>query len=1030
MNPCRPFIERPVATTLLMVALLLVGALAYRLLPVSALPQVDYPTIQVSTFFPGAGPEVMATSVTAPLERQFGQIPGLAQMYSISSAGSSVITLRFNLGLRLDVAEQSVQAAINAANGVLPADLPVPPVYNKVNPADAPILTLALTSDTMELIKVQDAAETRLVPKLSQMPGVGLVSLSGGMKPAVRIRADPAALASRGLSTEDLRQAIAAGNVKQPKGGFDGEARSSTLDANDQLVSTDDYRRLVVGWRNGAAVRMEDVAEVVQDAENARLAAWSGTRPAIILQVRRQPGANVIEVADRIKDALPALGELLPSGVGLDLLSDRTTTIRASVHSVQEELLLAVALVVAVIFVFLRSARATVIPAVAVPLSLVGTFAAMWLCGFSLNNLTLMALTIATGFVVDDAIVVVENIARHIEAGESPMAAALKGSRQIAFTILSLTLSLVAVLIPLLFMQDVVGRLFREFSITLAISILLSAVVSLTLTPMMCARLLHHGGEGRLAQAVGRCFDRVIAAYGRLLRVVLQRQAATMLVFLATVAVTVLLYQTVAKGFFPAQDTGLLQGIVVAPQDISFKAMSALQQRIAARVLEDPAVRNVASFIGVDGVNTLPNTGRMFISLKPRAERREEAGEVSRRLAEAIEDEPGARLFLQSVQDLTIEDRVSPTQFQLTLQCGDEELLRAEVAKLVETMNESPLLASVADDLNTRGRQARVVIDREKAGRLGITASAISTALYNAFGQRFVSTIYTQSGQYRVVLEHAEPFQRGLAALEHVQLPVPGAAPPVPLSAIATVEEASATLATTRLDQFPVATVSFNLAPGVSLGAGVTEVRRLMAATGLPVSVETRFEGAARAFERALDNQRLLILAAVVVMYLVLGILYESFIHPVTILSTLPSAAVGALLALQLRGGELGVMAIIGIVLLIGIVKKNAIMMIDFALDAERTQGLAPREAIYQACLLRFRPILMTTLAALFGALPLMLGTGEGSELRHPLGITMVGGLLLSQVLTLFSTPVIYLIFARLAPARAPADESPVPAPV
>jgi multidrug efflux pump len=696
---------------------------------------------------------------------------------------------------------------------------------------------------------------------------------------------------------------------------------------------------------------------------------------------------------------------------------------------VQEDLMLAVVLVVAVIFVFLRSARATVIPAVAVPLSLVGTFAAMWLCGFSLNNLTLMALTIATGFVVDDAIVVVENIARHIEAGEPPMVAALNGSRQIAFTILSLTVSLVAVLIPLLFMQDVVGRLFREFSITLAISILLSAVVSLTLTPMMCARLLRRGPEGRLARTVGRCFDAVIATYGRWLQVVLRHPAASMTVFFATMALTVVLYQNVAKGFFPLQDTGLLQGVVIAPQDVSFKAMSELQQRVAARVLADPAVRNVASFIGVDGVNTLPNTGRMFISLRPRAERREGAGEIARRLAEAVEDVPGARLFLHGVQDLTIEDRVSPTQYQLTLQCGDEELLRAEVGKLVEAMNESPLLASVADDLNTRGRQARVVIDREKAGRLGITASAISTALYNAFGQRFVSTIYTQSGQYRVVLEHAEPFQRGLAALEHVQLPVPGAAPPVPLSAIATVEEASAALAVTRLDQFPVATVSFNLAPGVSLGACVAEVRRLMAATGMPVSVESRFEGAARAFERALDNQLLLILAAVVVMYLVLGILYESFIHPVTILSTLPSAAVGALLALQFRGGELGVMAIIGIVLLIGIVKKNAIMMIDFALDAERSQGMPPREAIYQACLLRFRPILMTTLAALFGALPLMLGSGEGSELRHPLGLTMVGGLLLSQVLTLFSTPVIYLIFARFAPARAAVEETPAPAP-
>jgi multidrug efflux pump len=816
------------------------------------------------------------------------------------------------------------------------------------------------------------------------------------------------------LSSEDVRQAIAAGNVKQPKGGFDGEERSSTLDANDQLISAEDYRRLIVSWRNGAPVRIGDVAEVVHDAENARLAAWSGTKPAIILQIRRQPGANVIEVADRIKAALPALGELLPSGIDLELLADRTTTIRASVHSVQEELLLAVVLVVAVIFVFLRSARATVIPAVAVPLSLVGTFAAMWLCGFSLNNLTLMALTIATGFVVDDAIVVVENIARHLEEGDSPMEAALKGSRQIAFTILSLTLSLVAVLIPLLFMQDVVGRLFREFSITLAISILLSAVISLTLTPMMCARLLRHGGEGRLARAVGRFFDAIIAGYAWLLRLVLRHQVATMLVFAATLLLTAGLYQKVSKGFFPPQDTGLLQGMVIAPQDISFAAMSELQQRIAGEVLEDAAVLRAASFIGVDGVNTLPNTGRLLIALKPRGERDASAAEVARRLVEKVERTPGARFYLQSVQDLTIEDRVSPTQYQLTLQCPDEALLADAVNRLTDEMGKSPLLGAVVHDLQPHGRQARVVIDREKAGRVGITASAVSNALYNAFGQRLVSTIYTQSGQYRVVLEHGEPFQNGLDAIQHVQVPAPGGKP-VALNAIARLEEASASLATNRLDQFPMATISFDLAPSVSLGAGVAEVRRMMEEVELPAAIERRFEGAAHAFERALDNQLLLILAAVVVMYLVLGMLYESFIHPVTILSTLPSAAVGALLALEWRGTELGVMGIVGIVLLIGIVKKNAIMMIDFALDAERAQGLPPREAIYQACLLRFRPILMTTLAALFGALPLMLGTGEGSELRQPLGITMVGGLIFSQVLTLFTTPVIYLMFGRMA---------------
>ena len=1033
MNPSRIFIERPVATTLLMVAVLLVGGLAYRLLPVAALPQVDYPTIQVVTLYPGAGPEVMTSSITAPLERQFGQMPGLAQMYSISSGGSSVITLRFTLGLRLDIAEQSVQAAINAAATLLPTDLPNPPIYNKVNPADAPIISLALTSQTLPLIKVQDAADTRLVPKLSQISGVGLVSLSGGMRPAVRIRANPVALSSRGLSTEDLRNAIAMGNVNQPKGGFDNATRSSTVDANDQLLSVDDYRNLVIAWRNGAAVRVIDVADVVDDAENMRLAAWADVKPsttvqpAVVVNVQRQPGANVIEVADRIKAMLPKLKENLPQSVDVQLLTDRTTTIRSSVEDVQYELLLSIFLVVAVIFVFLRSLRATLIPAVAVPLSLVGTFAVMWLCGFSLNNLTLMALTIATGFVVDDAIVMIENIARYIENGEEPMPAALKGAKQIGFTIISLTLSLIAVLIPLLFMQDVVGRLFREFAITLAISIVISAVVSLTLTPMMCARLLKQGGEGPIAQRVSRGFDAIIALYGRVLRVVLDHGATMMLVFAATLVATGLLYQSVSKGFFPLQDTGLIQGFVEAPQSVSFAALGQRQQELSRLVTEDEAVKSVSSFIGVDGVNTTPNTGRMLINLVPRHERNVTASQVVRRLQDKANRLPGVQLYLQPVQDLNIEDRVSRTQFQYTLQSPSIESLQLWTHKLVDELRKSSLLADVADDLLDKGLQARVVIDRETASRLGVTVAAIDAALYNAFGQRLVSTIFTQSGQYRVVLEHGLEFQSGLSAFDQVRVPSTSGQQ-VLLSTMAKIIEEPATLAIAHQDQFPAATVSFNLAPGASLGAAVAEIERIKDDINMPESIETAFAGTALAFQGALSNQLLLILAAVVVMYLVLGILYESFIHPLTILSTLPSAAVGALLALELTHTELGVMAIIGIVLLIGIVKKNAIMMIDFAIEAEREHNMPPREAIYQACLLRFRPILMTTLAALLGALPLMIGSGEGSELRHPLGLTMVGGLLVSQLLTLFTTPVIYLMFDRFAPSRREETAAEIPA--
>jgi multidrug efflux pump len=1059
-----------------MAGILLAGGVAYRQLAVSALPEVDYPTIQVITFYPGASPDVMASSVTAPLERQFGQVPGLQQMTSTSSDGSSVITLQFNLSLSIDVAEQEVQQSINASGTFLPPDLPVPPIYAKINPADTPILTLALTSKTESLSRVEDLADTRLAPKISQLPGVGLVSISGGQKPAVRIQVNPTMLASYGLNLEDLRSTIVAANVNQAKGNFDGAHQAFQIGANDQLLSSDDYRPLIVAYRNGAPVKLSKVADVIDDVENVRQAAWMNQVPAVIVNIQRQPGANIIQVSDRIKQLLPTLTLTLPKSIQVSILTDRTNTIRASVDDVKFELVLTIGLVVMVIFLFLRNLAATIIPSVAVPLSLVGTFGVMYLLGYSLNNLTLMALTISTGFVVDDAIVMIENIVRYIEQGESTVKAALRGAEQIGFTIISLTISLIAVLIPLLFMGDIVGRLFREFAVTLAVTILVSAVVSLTLTPMMCSKLLKHkpeAAQGRMFRASERAFEAVIALYAKILRFVLRWQTATLLVAVGTLVLTCYQFYTIPKGFFPIQDTGVIQGVSEAAQTVSFPEMSALQQRLTKVIVTDPAVDNLSSFIGIDGTNTTLNSGRILINLKPLEERKISASDVIRRLQPRLAEVPGITLFMQPVQDLTVEDRVSRTQFQYTMEDPNTAELNTYAPKMLAALKSRPELTDVASDQQVQGLRARLVFDRDTAARLGITSSAIDQTLYDAYGQREVSTIFTQLNQYHVVLELKQAFLQNPLDLRNLFIrtgtgsngtalglvaggsatatgpqastvpaatvsssansPTPAiassmlgtgaiasssvfpASGQVPLSAFTHVEFTSAPITVNHQGQFPVVTLSFNLAPGTALGAAVDAVNKAKDEIGLPPSIQANFQGTAKAFQASLANEWILILAALVTVYIVLGVLYESYIHPITILSTLPSAGVGALLALNVCGSDFSVISLIGIVLLIGIVKKNGIMMIDFALEAERHEGMQPLEAIYQACLLRFRPIMMTTMAALLGAVPLALGTGTGSELRRPLGITMIGGLLISQMLTLFTTPVIYLFFDRLA---------------
>jgi multidrug efflux pump len=1077
VSPSRPFILRPVATSLLMAAILLAGIVSFMQLPVSALPEVDYPIIQVVTFYPGASPDVMASAVTAPLERQFGQVPGLNQMTSTSSDGSSVIVLQFSLDLNIDVAEQEVQASINAAQTYLPADLPVPPVYSKTNPADAPILTLALTSSTIPLSQVEDLADTRLAEKIAQVTGVGLVSISGGQKPAVRIQVNPTALSSYGINLEDVRTAVQSTSLDLAKGNFDGPHQDYQIDANDQLLTSKDFQNVVVAYHNKGPVFLSDVANVIDDVENTKQAAWMNTTPAVIMNIQRQPGANIIQVVDRVKKLLPLLQSNLPASVNVIVLTDRTTTIRASVQDVEFELMLTVGLVVMVIFLFLRNLSATIIPSVAVPLSLIGTFGVMYLSGYSLNNLTLMALTISTGFVVDDAIVMIENIVRFIEEGDPPLQAALKGSEQIGFTIVSLTISLIAVLIPLLFMGDIVGRLFREFAVTLSVTILVSAVVSLTLTPMMCSKLLKHQPEsqrGRFYQISEHAFESVIAFYGRTLKWVLKHQTATLFVALATLVLTVILYIIVPKGFFPVQDTGIIQGISQASQTISFPAMAEKQQQLSEVILKDPAVDSLSSFIGIDGTNPTLNSGRMLINLKPLDERKINASDVIRRLQPNLEKIEGITLYMQPVQDITVEDRVSRTQYQYTLEDPDINELNLWTAKLVDRLKQIPELTDVATDQQTQGLAASLVIDRVTASRMGITPNMIDQTLYDGFGQRQVDTLYTQLNQYHVVIETMPEFQKNPNKLQDIYvrsaiapsatttgsspasssgvvtstsasggaanstpspsasssaLPSGGSANPtavsgangsaVPLSTFTHFESKTAPLSVNHQGQFPVVTLSFNLAPNASLGEATKAIDKAQKEIGMPLSIQAAFQGSAASFQASLSNEPILILAALVTVYIVLGILYESYIHPLTILSTLPSAGVGAILALLICGSELSVVALIGIILLIGIVKKNGIMMIDFALEAERKEGKSSEEAIYEACLLRFRPIMMTTMAALLGGLPLALGTGIGSELRRPLGISMVGGLLLSQVLTLYTTPVIYIYFDRLAKKAA-----------